>query len=384
MEPTTRCDVLLLGVGGMGAAALAHVARRGKKVIGLEQDETPSLRGSSVGESRVIRKAYYEDPRYVPILERAYVLWRELEKTAGEPLFVSTGCMTLGPEGHEAIRGVLESVTRHRLPHIVLREAEVRARFPAIVPTPGDVGVFEQDAGYLHVESCTRAHAQWAVSMGAELRTKTRVTRVDIDQGVHVTLEDGTRLFAPKAIVAAGAWLASSPALRELGRGLGLVVERQVQLWFAPPPWERAARDGAITTFVHFVGDRAFYAIPTAESVKVCQHHGGEETAADDLDRALRPQDQETVRQYLRAHLPSVTGPLLRSRVCMYTNTRDQHFVVGRAPRHPELILLGGFSGHGYKMAPAIGEIAAELVDTGTSTLDIAMFDPARLTRDGD
>jgi sarcosine oxidase len=376
MAPTTHCDVLVLGVGGMGAAALAHLAKRGLRVIGVEQDDVPSFQGSSVGETRVIRKAYYEDPRYVPILERAYLLWRELEQISGAPLFVRTGCMTLGPEGHEGIRGVLESVTRHRLPHVVLRDADVRARFPAFVPAPGDLGVFEEDAGYLHVEACTRAHARWAVAMGAELRTKARVVRLEIDAGVRVTLDDGSQLTAPRAILAAGAWLAASPPLREIARDLGLVVERQVQLWFART--DGAANDGAMTTFIHFVGDRAFYAIPTADSVKVCRHHGGDQTTPDDLDRALRARDEEAVREYVRAHLPSADGPLQRWRVCMYTNTRDQHFVVGPAPGHPEIVLLGGFSGHGYKMATAIGEIAAELAATGASALDVGMFDPGR------
>jgi sarcosine oxidase len=372
LSSAARYDAIVLGVGGMGAAALAHLAKRGLKVVGVEQDDVPSSRGSSVGETRVIRKAYYEDPRYVPIIERSYVLWRELEQTAGEPLFVRTGCMTLGPEGHDGIRGVLESVTRHELPHVVLREAEVRARFPATVPTPGDVGVFEEEAGYLHVEACTRAHARWAVSLGAELRTKARATELVIDGGVHATLDDGSHLFAPRAVIAAGAWLAASAPFQKIARGLGLVVERQVQLWFLP------VRPGTMTTFIHFVGDRAFYAIPTLESAKVCRHHGGEETSPDRLDRALRAEDEATVREYLRAHLPSANGPLLRSRVCMYTNTRDQHFILGRAREAPEIVLLGGFSGHGYKMAPAIGEIAAELVADGASTLDIGMFDPAR------
>jgi len=369
----THYDALVLGVGGMGAAALAHLARRGMSVVGVEQDDVPSERGSSVGETRVIRKAYFEDPRYVPLLERAYVLWRELEDVAGETLFVRTGCMTLGPPDHAALRGVLESVTRHHLPHDLLTEREIVQRFPALVPSPGDVGVFEADAGYLHVERCTRAHARWAVSMGAELRTRVRVIDLRLDGEIHATLSDGSHVTAPRAVVSAGAWLASSPAFRELARGLPLTVERQVQLWFPSAPGA-----SGLAAFIHFVGERAFYGIPTPDSVKVCAHHGGEETTPDALDRALRPEDESDVRAYLRAHLPSLDAPPLRARVCMYTNTPDHHFVVGRSPHRPEVVLLGGFSGHGYKAASAIGEIAAELVHDGKSALDLAMFDPAR------
>jgi sarcosine oxidase len=357
----------------MGAAALAHLARRGLSVVGIEQDDVPSERGSSVGETRVIRKAYFEDARYVPLLERAYALWRELEEIAGETLFVRTGCMTLGPPEHAAIRGVLDSVARHRLPHELLDERAVVARFPAFVPSRGDVGVFESDAGYLHVERCTRAHARWAVQLGAELRTHVGVTEVCLDGEVRVTLSDGSLVTAPRAVVAAGPWLASGAAFRELSGDLPLTVERQVQLWFP-----RSLHSASLAAFIHFVGERAFYGIPTADSVKVCAHHGGEEATPDGLDRALRPDDEARVRTYLRAHLPSLDGSPLRSRVCMYTNTPDQHFIVGRSPRYPNVVFLGGFSGHGYKAAAAVGEIAAQLVVDGKSRFDLGMFDPSR------
>ena len=355
----------------MGAAALAHLARRGLRAIGIEQDDVPSEQGSSVGETRVIRKAYFENPRYVPLLERAYTLWRELERETGESLFERTGCMTLGPPDHEAIRGVLASVAEHRLPHRVMREGEIRQTFAPLVPAPGDVGVLEEDAGYLHVEACTRAHARWAVAMGAELRTRTQLVELEMSDGVHAVLADGSIVSAPRAVVAAGPWLATSHALREVAGDLPLVVERQVQLWFPPPP-------RPLPAFIHFAGEWAHYAIPTPEAIKVCRHHGGEATSPDALDRSLRPEDEAAVRGYLRAHLPSLDAPPLRSRVCMYTNTPDQHFVVGRLPYQPNVVVLGGFSGHGYKMASVVGEIAAELVAGGESPFDLAMFDPGR------
>jgi len=372
MPSATRCDVIVLGLGGMGSAAAAHLAKRGLAVVGLEQDDVPSARGSSVGETRVIRKAYFEDPRYVPLLERAYVLWRELETTAGEALFVRTGCMTLGPPEHEAIRGVQESVALHRLPHRVLDAGEIRARFPAMAPAPGDIGVLEDDAGYLHVEACTRAHARWAAALGADLRTRAHVVDLRVGNGeVRATLAGGDEIRAPSVVVAAGPWLATSPALRDIARTVPLVVERQVQLWFSRPA-------GDLATFVHFVGDRAYYAIPTEDTLKVCRHHGGKETTPDALDRAVSAEDEEMVREYVRAHLPSVTGPVLRSRACMYTCTPDHHYVVGRVAARPEVVILGGFSGHGYKAAAAIGEVAADLVVDGKSRLDLAMFDPGR------
>ena len=182
-------DVLVLGVGGMGAAALAHLAARGVSVLGVEQGDVPSDRGSSVGETRVIRKAYFEDPRYVPLIERAYVLWNELEAYAKEQLLVRTGCLNVGHPAHAAIRGVRESVALHALPHVLLDAAGLRARFPAFVPSPDDVGIFEADGGYLRVEACTTAHARLAIERGATLLTRTRVEELAVDaRGVRALL----------------------------------------------------------------------------------------------------------------------------------------------------------------------------------------------------
>jgi sarcosine oxidase len=384
-------DVLVLGVGGMGAAALAHLAGRGLRVVGVEQDDVPSQRGSSVGETRVIRKAYFEDPRYVPLIARAYELWRALEEesAAAAPLLVQTGILNLGPADHPAIRGVLESATQHHLPHARLSADDVRARFPAFVPAPGDIGVYEDDGGYLRAEACTLAHARLALARGAELRTRTTVQALAVDaSGVRATLHDGEVIEAKSLVVSAGAWLASAPARHEIARDLTpLTVERQVQLWFRPLR-EDLARAPAMPAFIHFVGDRAYYGVPLADplplatapepGLKVARHHGGDTTTADTLDRAVREGDIEDVRGYLRAHMPNGDGPTLLARVCMYTNTPDQHFLVGPHPRWPHVVVLGGFSGHGYKMASVMGEIAADLVEHGRSDFDLALFDPGR------
>jgi monomeric sarcosine oxidase len=364
----------------MGAAALAHLASRGLRVVGVEQDEIPSVHGSSVGETRVIRKAYAEDPRYVPLLARAYDLWRALEARAGQALLERVGCLNLGPLDHAAIRGVLDSVTRHGLPHARLGPEEVRARF-GIVARAGDVGVFEEDAGYLRVEACTKAHADWAVASGAVLRTRTRAIDVRIEPGsVHVALDDGSTVNASHLVVAAGAWLPSVPGIGALVGPLPLVVERQVQLWFGGPPGHPSP---PLPAFIHFLEDRAFYGIPPdpthgEPATKVCRHHGGESTSPDALDRSLRADDEAQVRAYVGSHVPAADGPLLRSRVCMYTCTPDEHFLVGRLARAPHVVLLGGFSGHGYKMASVVGEIAADLVEKGTSAFDLGMFAPER------
>jgi sarcosine oxidase len=377
-EQPAHHDVLVLGLGGMGTAALAHLAARGLSAVGVEQDDVPSLWGSSVGETRVIRKAYLEDARYVPLLVRAYALWRELEERERASLYVRTGCLVLGPRDHAAVRGTKASAEQHGLLHSVLAEDEVRARL-ALVPAPGDEGVFEEDAGFLRVEACTAAHARWAKASGATLRTRTRVTELDLGGGkVRATLEGGERLTADKLVVSAGAWLASAPGLAEIARDVPLVVERQAQLWFRSKARE-ATRPPALPVFIHFTGAGTFYGLPPDEAheapaVKVCRHHGGTLTQADALDRVVHDEDEAPVRRYVHAHLPAADGERVRARICMYTNTPDEHFLVGAHPRWPHVVVLGGFSGHGYKMASVMGEIAADLVATGTSRFDLGMF----------
>jgi monomeric sarcosine oxidase len=371
----------------MGAAALAHLAARGLSVVGVEQDDVPSARGSSVGETRVIRKAYAEDARYVPLLVRATRLWKELEARSGQRLYERVGCLNLGPADHPAIRGVIESVAQHALPHVRLAGDEVRARF-AVVPRPGDCAVFEEDAGYLRVEACTKAHADWATACGARLMAGARVADLHVDEtSVRATLGDGSVVEADRLVIAAGAWLAANPVLRALVPQVPLVVERQVQLWFGEAPSLAAPRP-ELPAFIHFLPDRAFYGIPAdpthpSPAVKVCRHHGGDPTSPDALDRTLRPEDEAQVRAYVRAHLPSADGPLLRSHVCMYTCTPDEHFLVGTLPRAPHVTVLGGFSGHGYKMASVMGEIAADLVERRTPAFDLGMFALDRFARGG-
>lgn len=373
-------EVAVLGVGGMGAAALAHLAGRGLRAVGIEQGDLPNPLGSSVGQTRIIRKAYYEDPRYVPLLHRAYELWRELESGAAAPLYVPTGCLNLGPDAHPHIAGILSSVRAHGLPHELHDARAVRERFPGFAPSPDDVGIYEADAGYLRVEACTETHAQLAVQRGAELRTHTRVASVTpMTDRVRITLEGGEAIEARALVVGAGPWL---PRLG-LAEGLPpLIVTRQVQLWFRPLD-EALARPPRMPAFIHFTDQGDYYGIPLvaggAPGIKVCRHHGGEPTSPEDLDRTLRPADEADVRRYIDDHLPNAAGPLVGSQACMYTTTPDAHFVVGFHPRHANVIVLGGFSGHGYKMASVLGEIAADLATRGRTEHDIRLFAPDRV-----
>ncbi len=369
-------DCVVLGVGGMGSAACYHLARRKKRVLGLEQFEIPHERGSSHGHSRVIRKAYFEDPRYVPLLHRAFELWRELEAAAGETLLHLTGGINIGPLDHPCIQGVQESVRLHNLTHAILDASEIRRRFPALRPVGNVVGIHEMDAGFLRPERCVLAHVAAAKRHGAEIRTGQRVSAIEwTEKDVRVTTADGS-VQAERLIVTAGAWLGNV-----LPIGLPLKVERQVQLWFTarePAIFE----PGRMPVFIYFSNDRSYYGVPAFDGrgVKICRHHGGAIVTPDTVDRTVSRADKDDVRAFVRTHLAPLDGPSQDGLVCLYTNTPDENFIIGASPSSPRVIIAGGFSGHGFKFASVMGEIVADLATAGKTRHEIGMFAPTRFS----
>jgi sarcosine oxidase len=370
-------QAIVVGLGAMGSAALAHLAARGVRALGIEAHPIGHALGSSHGASRVIRKAYFEDPRYVPMLHRAYQLWHALEQESGETLLLRTGCLNIGGRDHVCIRGVVESARRHGLAHEVLDAAEVSRRFPAFRLGQGEIAVFENDGGILPPERCVKAHVTRALARGATV-VEERALRVELDRDGVLVETDRGRYSADMLVLTQGPWM--TRALVPMPAPLA--VERQVQCWFTPR--EPALFDtDRFPVFIHFLPDRAYYGLPPfgIDGVKVCRHHGGAPADPDALDRVVHPADEEDVRRYLRDHLPAADGPLLHAAVCMYTNTPDDHFAIGLHPDHPRVVLAGGFSGHGFKLAPVVGEIVADLVTRGRTEHEIAFFDPMRFAR---
>jgi len=372
-----RYDAIVLGVGGMGSAACYHLARRGLSVLGIEQFEVGHDRGSSHGRSRVIRKAYFEDPRYVPLLHECYSLWGELEAAACEKLLHVTGCLNLGPSEHESIRGVRESAVRHNLPHEILSGDEVRRRWPIFQPNDGDVGLYETDGGMLLPEKCIAGHVRLAESHGCRILQRTRVENWSATpRGATVQTADG-RFECRHLVITAGAWLPVIAAQL----GLPLAIERQVQAWFEP---KEPAQFGIGRTpvFIHFLGDRSYYGLPHNgdAAVKVARHHGGAITTADTVDRTVTAADQADIRSYLSRHLPKADGKLLDAKVCLYTNTPDDHFIIDRHPAHENVLIAGGFSGHGFKFAPVVGKTLASMAAEEPVSKGLGMFHLSRFT----
>ena len=367
-------DVIVVGLGGMGGAIAYHLARRGRRVLGLDRFTPPHDAGSSHGRSRIIRQAYFEDPAYVPLLLRAYELWEALAKDAGETLLVKTGGLMIGTPDSAIVAGSTESARRHGLSYRMLSPEDVGRWFPAFRLEPHEVAVYEEAAGVLFPEKTVAAHLRLAQAAGAELRFGEPVESwVAGDGSVSVRTPQG-RYQAERLVLAAGAW---NPGL--LGGTFPLEVERQVSLWFRPaerPDWF----EDHFPIFVWDRGDEpALYGLPglEGEGIKVGLHHGGLRGDPDALSREVTPADVEPVQRLLARRLPLLDPEPQRAAVCLYTNTPDLHFLVGPHPDHPAVLLAGGFSGHGFKFVPVIGEAVADLVE-GKARPDLALFSPAR------
>ncbi|MEP7066842.1 MAG: N-methyl-L-tryptophan oxidase [Gemmatimonadota bacterium] len=371
MRTSGTFDVVIVGIGAMGSAALYHLAARGVKVCGVDRYTTPHIHGSTHGRTRIIREAYYEHPCYVPIVQRAYELWASLEKEIGHQLFVRTGGLMIGPPAGELFAGALRSATEHGLAYTVLDPADVQARYPGFRVPSGSKALLEPRAGLLFPEKCVEAHLALALRAGATIRNGVTVTGWDANGDVRIETDAG-ELRARTLIIAAGPWL---PALvPELE--LPIEIERQLFHWFEPSShkeWYDAAHSPI--TLIEYADDRFFATFPdVGDGVKAGVHHEG---AMIDVDAPRAPaSDAEGVEMQalLARYLPEAAGRILDRATCVYTNTPDHDFLLDRHPAHPNVIVASPCSGHGFKFSSAIGEILADMVMKGGTGFDLSPF----------
>jgi sarcosine oxidase len=376
MSRPQQFDVIVAGVGGMGSAAVYHLARRGGRVLGLERFDIPNEMGSSHGLTRIIRLAYYEDPAYVPLLQRAYVLWRELERATGDHLLHITGSVDAGPPGSAVFEGSRRSCVLHDLPHEVVNSAELTRRYPGYHLPAETMAVLQPDGGFLLPERCIVAHVTAAQALGAEVHGREQILDWEpLDGGVRVHTTRGV-YEAGRLIVTAGPWAATLlPQLATLAR-----PERQVLAWLQP------SRPALFTpecfpVFNLVVPEGRFYGFPIfgIPGFKFGKyHHLEEQVDPDRVDRECHPRDEAVLRAFAERYFPDGAGPTMSLRVCLFTNSPDEHFIVDRHPEHPQVVIAAGFSGHGFKFCSVIGEILADLAGEGPTPHDIGLFRLAR------
>lgn len=369
-----RYDVAIIGLGAMGSAAAHALARRGALVVGFDQLVTPHTMGSSHGHTRIIREAYYEHPLYVPLVQRAYQLWNELEAESGIPLLQKTGGLMVGPERGALFSGALESANKHGIPHEILDSRALNSRFPAYHARTEWLALLERRAGMLFPERCIQAQLTGAVAHGAELRTNEAVANWTTSAtGCTLHTPQGTH-HADRLIVAAGSWLPR--LLEQHGVSLPLEVERQFSHWFDPavagdPRYQ--APQCPIGLWEMPDGD-VFATLPDeGHGVKCGMHHAGAPTSPEQVSRAVTQGENAVARELLETVMPGAGGKLREARVCLYTNTPDRHFIIDWLD-HQRVLIVSPCSGHGFKFASAIGHVAADLVLDGKTWIDLSPF----------
>jgi sarcosine oxidase len=367
-----RYDVIVAGVGGMGSAACAALAQRGKRVLGLERFDIPHAMGSSHGVNRIIRLAYYEDPSYVPLLRRAFELWRELEAGFGEQLLFITGSIDASDRDDELVRDSLKSCEIHDLPYEMLSGRELRDRFPAFHLPDNHLALLQPDGGFLASERCIVAYVNAAIEAGAMIQareaiqswhTTTSGVRIETNRGVYE---------ADQLVVSAGAWASKLvPELAELSK-----PERQVLAWSQPTRPELFQPE-RFPVFNLTVEEGRYYGFPifSIPGLKVGRyHHLGEQVDPDAPMREPNTEDEAVLREFVGRYFPDGNGPTMALKTCMFTNTPDEHFILDFHPTASNVLLVSPCSGHGFKFCSVIGEIVADLVTRGATDHEISLF----------
>ena len=374
MEDVQIDGTVVVGLGGIGSAAALALADRGETVLGLDPRPAGHTEGSSHGSTRLVRRAYFEDPAYVPMTTRAWDLWRALERRSGEHLLTASGVVSVAAMGDAArlVPATLEAAARYGLPVEHLDAAALRERWPALTVPDGWEGVFEPEAGFVDPEATVRVLRRLAVAAGADLRAEAVLS---IEHGPAPVVVTATARYRPRRVVlAAGPW---APEL--LGGRLPLTVTRKVVAHFTPAD-DRDLGPARLPGFVISEPDAFHYGFPLlpGDGVKIARHDGGEPTTPGTVDREVREDEVLALRRVLERVLPAAAGPLLKAYTCLYTMSPDGDFLLGPLPGSPSCIVATGCSGHAFKFVPLLGEVLADLALGTRPAVDVGFLSPAR------
>ena len=377
----SKYDVIVVGLGALGCVAAHDLAAKGLSVLGLDRFEPGHARGSSHGSTRVIRQAYFEHPDYVPLLRRAYERWTDLEAHSDQGLYYPVGVLEAGPKDGIVVPGVLRAANEHQLRVESLSAAETSRRFPELsgLADAGLCAVFEQDAGYLLCEPAVRAWAKQARLQGADLQTGAAVTSWRMEQGSFLVETEAGSYQAEQLLLCPGAW---APQLLPAEIASHLIVRRKVLLWYQAGP--SFHEDTGFPVWLFELPKGVFYGFPVRSNkgLKIARHSGG--LRVEDplhVDRELHEEDHSDVDQFISRHLAGLPeSKPSEHAVCMYTISPDDHFIVGASTTYPGLWYGAGLSGHGFKMVPALGELLARGMASGSDPSPL-LFRPERFTQ---
>ena len=380
-----RFDVIVIGVGSMGSATCYALARRGLRVLGLERFTIPNEMGSHGGQSRIIRKAYFEHPDYVPLLHRSYEGWSGLEASSGVKLYHETGLLYTGRPSSLLLKGVRDSAKLHDIPLESIPSDKVSDRFPAFRIADGYDVLFEPKAGFIIPDLAITTFVKGAEQSGAVIRQHERVIKWLSDgSGVSVTTENG-HYTAEKLVITAGPWAYDLiPELKSQ-----LKVTRQTFAWFMPEHQQRFTIGNFPCWLVdQFETGAAWYGLPMLPSerfggpqgLKVGQHNPGAASHPDQVDRTVKPEELAQLIREVDRFFPGATQKLLTTKVCLYTYSPDENFIIDKLPDNQDrVVFAAGFSGHGFKFLPVIGEVLADLSIEGRTSHPVGFLSMARL-----
>jgi sarcosine oxidase len=371
----TTYDAIVVGLGGAGSAGVYHLASKGMRVLGVEKYGPVHSHGSSHGKTRIYRTAYSEGPAYVPLVQRAQQLWLELQAASGQRIIQKTGGLVIGRRESRMVSGAIRSATAYSLPHDVLASDEIETRFPQFRVDESDVALWDPEAGALFPENCIQAHSSGAVDAGAELHYGETVRSwTSASEGVKVTTRTG-EYRARTLVFTAGPW---TPGLTS-DIGLPLEIELQFVFWFAASKPEMV-RPERMPAFIWDMGvEGQTYGLPDfGDGVKIGSWAGKVVPSPEAADRTLYESDAMPVRDFVSKSLDGVVSHEQESMSCLFTNSPDQDFVIGKHPRYPNVVVISACSGHGFKFTSVLGEIISHLVCNESLDYDLSPFDLGR------
>ncbi len=370
-------DIIVLGLGANGSSAIYHLSKTGARVCGIDQFTPPHTHGSSHGQSRIIRQAYFESPFYVPLLKEAYTIWGDVEKLSRKKLFLKTGGLMLGAENSDVVRGSKLSADTHGIAYEYLDNISIKKRFPAFRPSADTVAVLEKEAGILFPEECIRTFLQLAQKNGASLYYNERIVRIIPNGNTVEIITDKTRYTTSQLIVSAGAWL--NELLPDLH--LPLSIKRQVLFWMKnkDEKLQQYFLPFEMPVYIwEYEPGKMFYGFPDlGDGIKIARHHDGLPVIPDELTSEVSEKEIEDIELITQLYL-NIDAKFNYSSTCMYTNTPDENFIIDLHPHHRNIIIASPCSGHGFKFSSVIGKILSSIATNKTFDNDISMFTISR------
>ena len=376
-------DVIVVGVGSMGSSACYHLAKQGLKVLGLEQFDITHEFGSHAGQSRIIRKAYFEHPDYVPLLERAYDNWKYLQEETGEQIYFKTGLLYAGKPEKEMLKGIKLAASIYNIELQSPGAEEVKKKFPQFKFPDAFEILFEPDAGFLRPEMAIRLYADRAIKHGAIIKTREKVLNWKRDgKGVNVTTDKNV-YQAKKLVITAGAWSGKMiPGFADK-----IKVTRQFVAWIKPKRKKNFLLNNFPCWMVADEKGGCYYGFPVLstdkfgppEGLKLAHHLSATITDPDNVNREATNEDMGNLQYCLEKYLPGTFDGVLHDKVCLYGNSPDENFIIDKLPEHEtNMVIACGFSGHGFKFIPVVGEILADLIIKGETDLPIGFLSAKR------